>query len=181
MDTNQARDLLGQHWSTFVGAVFDPAVRSVPGGVQQYVWQGLTNYYASRGEPLPKGSFQAVNRLLSLAGQQRAAQLNLAQALDTFSRSKVEQYISPAHISPAIDATLPSAGAFGNQYRLIYQNHYILNGQEVTQIETHDLGYDLPQSLTQLTATTEMAAAMQAQDYEYEWAGVATPLGIQSY
>lgn len=181
MDLNQARTLLGGQWPSIVGAVYDPVVRSTPGGVQQYVWASLRQSYLSRGEPLPVGSFAAVNRLLSLAGQQRAASLNLAAALSTFNTEGLNQTIGATHIAPSIDALGTGSQALGAQYRVIYETTHIINGEAVLTTLTHDVGRDLPQSLSQLQEQIEMAAQLEAADYGYEWGGIATPLSIQSY
>ena len=181
MDTNEARSLLGGQWPAIVGAVYDPVTRSTPGGVQQYVWASLRQEYLSKGEPLPAGSFAAVNRLLSLAGQQRAAALSLASALTSFNVSGLNQSIGATHIAPSIDALGPGSQALGAQYRITYRTSHIVNGEAVDAILTHDVGRDLPQSLAQLQQQIEMAAQIQASDYGYEWGGIATPLDIQSY
>lgn len=177
----QAREALGQHWPSIVGAVYDPVVRATPGGVQQYVWQTLSNYYISRREPFPQGSFGAVNALLSLAGQQRAAGLRLAQALDTFSRTRIDQAITSAHIAPAIDSTARPQTAFAPQFRAIYRSEQIIDGERQVSYLTHDFGYDLPQSASSLVAEIESAAQLQAADYGYEWGGSAVAVSLQSY
>lgn len=177
----QARDLLGLHWSAFVAAVYDPQVRATPGGVQQYVWQSLNNYYLSRGEAIPRGSFQAVNALLSLAGQQRNAGLNLSQSLARLERTGIDQAITAAHIAPAIDSTARPQTRFAPQFRAIYQTAQIIDGERQISTLTHDFSYDLPQSLSGLQAEIEAAAQLQAADYGYEWGGEAVAVNLQSY
>lgn len=181
MDTPEAVRLLGQHWAPFVAAVFDPEVRAQPGGVQQYVWASLNNYYASRGESLPKGSFQAVNRLLSLAGQQRAAQLSLSRTLAAVEQSGVDRMLAAQQIAPSVNARPLSQLALGPEYRVTYVSSHIVDGVPQRVTLTHDLGRDLPQSASQLRQVVEQAAQLQAADYDFEWGGIATPIAIQSY
>jgi hypothetical protein len=181
MDLAQARTTLGQHWPSVVAAVFDPQVRATPGGVQQYVWASLGNYYISRGENLPAGSFAAVNRLLSLAGQQRQAQATLSQAMLALERTGIDPMLTSAHIAPSIDSRGPGEQALGPQYRATYLSQELVDGVPHLEYRTHDLGYALPQSLTELQNRVEMAAQIEAADYGYEWGGVATPIAIQSY
>lgn len=181
MDLNEARTLLGRQWPAIVAAVNDPVVRATPGGVQQYVWASMSRDYLSRGEAFPAGSLAAVNRLLSLAGQQRAASLALAGAITTSARSGLDQQISATHIAPSIDSLGPGSQALGTQYRVIYETQHIVNGEAVQAILTHDLGFQLPQSLSSLQSTIEQAAQVEAADYGYEWGGIATSLSIQSY
>lgn len=181
MDLAQARSLLGQHWSSFVGAVFDPTVRNTPGGVQMYVWQSLNNYYLSRGQPLPQNSFTAVNRLLGLAGQQRAASLNLAQALSALERTGIDAGITSAHIAPAIDARDTSRLPLGPGYRVVYLSREIVGGVAQLVYRTHDMGRNLAQTLDRLREIVNLSAQLNAADYENEWDGLAVPVSIQSY
>ena len=177
----QARQTLGASWPSIVAAVYDPVVRSTPGGVQQYVWAAVTRDFVSQGLPLPRGAFQAVNALLSLAGQQRAAGLNLARSLATFNTTGIDQGITSAHIAPAIDSTARPQTAFAPQFRAIYRTQQIIDGERQTSYLTHDFGFDLPQSASALQAEIEAAAQLQAADYGYEWGGEATAVSIQSY
>jgi hypothetical protein len=181
MTLAQAREILGGAWSAAVAAVYDPTVRATPGGVQQYVWQSIRNDYLSRGEPLPAGAFQAVNALLSLAGQQRQASLNLSTALGRLERTGIDSGIGSEHIAPAIDSTARPQSSFAPQYRAIYRTEQIIDGERTTSILTHDFGFDLPQSASELQAQIEDAAQIQAADYGFEWGGEAVALSIQSY
>ena len=181
MDLGAARDLLGQHWSAFVGAVFDPTVRATPGGVQMYVWQSLNSFYLSQGETLPKGSFAAVNTLLNVAGQQYRASATLDQALASFQRTGRDQAITSGLIAPSIDSAALGTQPLGPQYRLTYQSLVMAEGEPVYLNLTHDAGYDLPQSLSGLQSLIDEAAQVAAADYGFEWGGVATPTAILAY
>jgi hypothetical protein len=181
VDLKQARTLLGGQWPAIVGAVYDPVVRSTPGGVQQYVWASLRQEYLSKGEPLPVGSFAAINRLLSLAGQQRAAGLALSSALAQSERTGLGVAISSVHIAPSINAAEIQNQPLGPQYKVVYETQHIIEGEAQLTLQTHDLGYELPQSLADLQEQVEIAAQIEAADYGYEWGGVATPISIQSY
>lgn len=172
---------LSGYFGIFQAAVGDPAVRAQPGGIQQYVWQGLTNEFASRGESLPQGAFQHVNQLLSLAGQQRRAAQALAESFTVREQSGFEQALSANHLAPAIDTRALNEQVLGPQARVIYRASLLVEGEPVLQYYTHDFGYDLPQSLGNLQAQVEMAAQLVAADYEYEWGGEATPVSLQTY
>ena len=169
------------HAGLFQSAVNDPEVRSQPGGVQMYVWQGLKNDFLSRGEPLPAGSFAAVNSMLAWAGQQRQASASLAATLATAERTGFDQAILGAHIAPSLDTRSAGEMAAGAQHRVIYLTQELVEGEPVLSYRTHDFGYDLPQSVSALNDAAEAAAQISAADYGYEWAGVATPVSIQSY
>src|SRR6185437_15865248 len=116
----------------------DPVVRSQPGGVQSYVWQDLRNYYLSRGEPLPKGAFQAVNQLLTLAGQQRREETGQTRG------------ITSSMIAPHLDSRPLGATPEGPQHRVVYLTAHIVEGQTVLSHQTHDFGFALPQNLDTL-------------------------------
>lgn len=169
------------HFGLFQSAVNDPVVRSQPGGVQMYVWQGLRNDFLSRGEPLPPGSFQAVNSLLALAGQVRQASANLSASLATAERTGFDQAVLGSHVAPSLDTRSLGEMAAGPQHRLIYMTQELVEGEPVLSFRTHDFGYDLPQSISALNDAAEAAAQISASDYGYEWAGVATPVSILSY
>ena len=181
MELSEARSLLGQHWSSFVGAVFDPTVRATPGGVQMYVWQSLSNFYLSRGEALPPNSFAAVNRLLSVAGQQYRANASLGAALLSLERTGLDLTLSADHIAPSINAGRPQDQPLGPQYRATYASLWLVDGEPMLQYRTHDFGYDLPQSVSALKDIIDAAAPVDASDYEAEFGGAATPISIQSY
>lgn len=181
MELNDARNLLGQHWSAFVGAVFDPEVRAQPGGVQSYVWASLNTFYLSRGETPPPGSFQAVNALLSLAGEQYRAQATLGQALSSFGRTGTDRAIDANMISRAVDAAPLGSQPLGPQYRITYEAMAMVEGQPVFLTLTHDAGYDLPQSLSGLQDLVDAAAPVALSDYDFEFGGVATPAAILAY
>lgn len=181
MDLASARDLLGQHWSAFVAAVYDPTVRAQPGGIQSYVWQSLNNFYLSRGESLPSGSFQAVNSLLSLAAGQRQAGLNLADALHSMEGTGIDQAITGNLIAPSIDSRPLDQQPLGAQHRLIFQAGFIVDGQPIFGNYTLDLGYDLPATLGGLNQAALDAATSQGLDYGWEFDGSAVPVSILSY
>lgn len=170
-----------QRFGTFQAAVNDPVVRATPGGVQQYVWQDLKNYYLSRGEPLPPGAFGAVNQLLSLAGQQRQAAANLSKAINTVETTGLDQGVLSPMIAPHLDTRNIQDMALGPQHRVVYQTTELVEGEPVLSYRTHDFGYDLPQSISALTDVTESAAQVSAADYGYEWGGKAIPVAIHSY
>lgn len=170
-----------QQFGYFQAAVNDPEVRARPGGVQQYVWQAVTNEFAARGEPLPQGSFQAVNQLLSLAGQQRRASMALAQGLGLAERSGLDQAVTGEMISSHLDARPLGEQGLGRGYRAVYLSKEIVDGEEVLSYRTHDFGPDLPQSVSGLQATIDEAAQLEASDYGYEWGGMATPVSILAY
>jgi hypothetical protein len=181
MDLGEARATLGGQWSAFVGAVYDPEIRAQAGGVQQYVWAAVRDYYLSRSEPLPARSFEAVNALLSLAGEQRQAGLNLSRSLATFERTGIDQSIDSGHIAPSIDSRPLNAQLGGAQHRAIYLSQELVDGEPVLSYRTHDFGFNLPQSVSALNDAIESAAQVEAADYGYEWGGVATPIAIHSY
>jgi len=168
-------------FGTFQAAVNDPEVRRQPGGIQQYVWQDLRNYYLSRGEPLPTGAFQAVNQLLVLAGQQRRAQTELSRAYRLQEETGLPQGIHAGMIAPHLDTRAPGAQTGGAQHRVVYLTSHVVEGQLVLSHQTHDFGFALPQSLTTLNELVESAAQVEAADYGYEWGGIAEPLAIVSY
>ena len=168
-------------FGTFQAAVNDPAVRSVPGGVQQYVWQDLRNYYLSRGEPLPPGAFAAVNQLLSLAGQQRRATLELTKAIQTSQRTGRPLGLTSTMVAPHLDTRGLDAMPEGAQHRVVYLTSHVIDGIPYQSYQTHDFGYALPQNLGTLGEVIEAAAQVEAADYEYEWGGIAEPVAILSY
>lgn len=168
-------------FGTFQAAVNDPEVRRQPGGVQQYVWQDLRNYYLSRGEPLPAGAFQAVNQLLGLAGEQRRAQLELSRAYRLREETGRPVAIHAGMIASHLDTRSLSDMPEGAQHRVVYLTSNIIDGQQVLSHQTHDFGFALPQSLDTLNELIESAAQVEAADYGYEWGGIAEPLAIISY
>jgi hypothetical protein len=168
-------------FGTFQAAVNDPVVRATPGGVQQYVWQDLRNHYLSRGEPLPAGSFAAVNQLLSLAGQQRRAQLELSRAYRLREETGQPVSLHAGMIAPHLDARGLAQRPEGAQHRVVYLTSNIVNGEPILSHQTHDFGYALPQSLDVLNELVESAAQVEAADYGYEWGGIAEPVAILSY
>jgi hypothetical protein len=165
----------------FQTALNDPQVRSQPGGVQMYVWQGLQNDYLSRGEALPAGAFQAVNQMLSLAGQHRRAASLLSSALAGSEQTGFDRSILAEMSAPSLDSRAINDMPLGPQFRAVYLTQDIVEGEPVLSYKTHDLGYNLPQSVSALTATVEEAAQITAADYGFEWGGVATPVAIHSY
>lgn len=172
---------LSGYFGVFQAAVNDPAVRAQPGGIQQYVWQALTNEYASRGETLPQGSFQAVNQLLSLAGQQRRAGEELSAALRREEAGPFAVAIDANMAAPHLDTRALNEQVLGPQHRVVYITQDLVEGEPVLSYKTHDFGYNLPQSIADLQAQVEDAAQITAADYGFEWGGVATPVGIYSY
>jgi hypothetical protein len=165
----------------FQAAVNDPALRAIPGGVVQYVWQDIQQHYAARGESLPAGSFQAVNQLLSLAGQQRRAQLALSRSALAAEETGRPQAITAAHIAPHLDTRALNAMPGGAQHRVVYLTQEIVEGQPVLSYRTHDFGFALPQTLATMNELISSAAQIAAADYGYEWSGVAEPVAIYSY
>jgi hypothetical protein len=166
---------------TFQRAVSDPVLRAQPGGIQAYVWADLRNEYLSRGEPLPAGAFQAVNQLLGWAGQQRRASLNLAEAMSLSERSGLEQAITADMTAPHLDTRALNEMITGPQHRVVYLTQELVEGEPVLSYRTHDLGFDLPQSLSGLQDQVDESAQISAADYGFEWGGVATPVAILSY
>lgn len=181
MDLGQARGLLGQHWTAFVGAVYDPTVRATPGGIQSYVWQSIQNDYISRGESLPAGSFQAVNTLLRAAGEQYRAASNLSSALSSLEVNNQDVALTSAHWSNAVDARPLDQQPLGPQFRVTYMTQNIIDGEAVMAHQTWVAGYSLPESVSGLQSAIETAAQLEAADYGNEWGGVAVPVGIQAY
>lgn len=181
MPSPYAGNPFSYHFGLFQTALNDPEIRRAPGGVQQYVWQGLRNEYLARGEPLPPGAFQAVNQLFSLAGQQRRAQANLARSLATQARTGLAQGVAAEHVTPHLDTRAPNEMTEGARYRVVYRTVTLVDGQPVTHYETHDFGYALPRSLDDLGDSVEEAAQLRASDYGYEWGGETTPVALYSY
>ena len=168
-------------WSAFTGAVNDPTVRATPGGVQMYVWQSIQNDYIARGASLPPNAFQAVNQLLSLAGEQRAKALALQRSDTLYQRTGLDQaVVAQNHIAPAIDSSLLGSTA-GAQYRITYEAAALIDGQNVLLTLTHDAGFNLPQSMSALNFVIQDAANVRLADYGYEFTGEASVLSIQSY
>lgn len=149
--------------------------------VQSYVWNDIRQYYAERGEPLPPGAFQAVNQLLSLAGQQKRAQVNLAAGLSRQEQGPFNVGITQEMTAPHLDTRALNEMPLGPQHRVVYITQDLVEGEPVLTYKTHDYGYNLPQSIAQLNADVEDAAQITAADYGFEWGGVATPVGIYSY
>ena len=178
MDIAAARGIFGRLWGSFQAAVNDPEVRAVPGGVQMYVWQSIRNDYLSRGESIPAGSFQAVNALLSLAGQQRAANERLQRALDTYQRTGLDQAILGDHMNADIDSRAPNAMPLGPSLRIRFEAGMIVDGQTIFSSFTWDPGLNPPQSASELLAGIEDAANTAAADYEMEYGGSAAILSI---
>jgi hypothetical protein len=183
VDLQQSRRLLGQHWGAFVAAANDPVVRSQPGGMQQYVWQTLSNDYLSRGEAFPPGSFLAVNTLLSLAVQQRRASERLGEGLNAFGRTGIDQSLDAGMIAPGVDSSPLGSQPLGPQYRLSIEGIFEdpLAGDVAINL-SYDLGYNLPQSMSGLQDAADAAAQLLAEDsVDLPWSGVAVPVAIQSY
>lgn len=169
------------YFGVFQTAVNDPAVRAQPGGVQSYVWQSLTQEYEARGVAMPAGGFQAVNQLLSLAGQQRQAGLNLAAGQSILAQTSLDQAVTANMIAPHLDTRALNEQVLGPQHRMVYLTQELVEGEPVLSYRTHDFGYDLPQSISALNDLAESAAQISAADYGYEWGGLATPVAIYSY
>lgn len=172
------RSLFGHLWGSFQTAVNDPLVRDQPGGVQQYVWQSVRNDYLSRGEPLPPGSFQGVNALLSLAGQQRRAAAQLGKAIDAYQLTGRETALTSEHMSPDIDTRPLSAQLTGPRLRIRFGAQMTLQGELIVQNFTWDPGLNVPQTVGGLLEGLDEAAAAAAEDYGFEWTGNATVLSV---
>lgn len=172
---------LGGAWGAMRAAVGDPVVRAQPGGIQQYVWQSISNDFLSRGEAIPPGAFQAVNRGISLAAQQYRSEQNLSRALAGFARTGIDQSISAQdHIAPSIDARPLDQLPLGPTYRVTYLTSTLVGGEPLLHYETWVSAYP-PESLSGLADAVTEAAQFQAADYNFEWLGVATPVSIQAY
>jgi hypothetical protein len=165
----------------FQAAVNDPAIRAVPGGVQQYVWADLRQEYERRGLPLPSGAFQAVNQMLSWAGSQRQASARLAAGMVLAERSGLDQAIGAEMTAPHLDTRALNEMVTGPQHRVVYLTQELVEGEPVLSYRTHDFGFDLPQSLSGLQDQVDESAQISAADYGFEWGGVATPVAILSY
>ena len=172
--------LAGQ-FGYFQAAVNDPELRNRPGGVTQYAWAAVTQDFAARGEPLPAGAFQAVNQLLSLAGQQRRAQQELSAGLSRQEEGPFNQAILSNMAAPHLDTRALNEMVLGPQHRVVYITQDLVEGEPILSYKTHDFGYNLPQSIADLQAQVEDAAQITAADYGFGWGGVATPVGIYSY
>lgn len=168
-------------FGTFQTAVNDPRIRAIPGGVQQYVWADLREEYTARGLALPPGAFQHVNQLLSLAGQQRRAQGELSAGLRRQEEGPFNVTVTAQMTAPHLDTRALNEMPLGPQHRVVYLTQDLVEGEPVLSYKTHDFGYDLPQSIADLSAQVEDAAQITAADYGFEWGGVATPVGIYSY
>lgn len=177
-----ASNPLSHLWGSFQAAVNDPVVRSQPGGVQSYVWASVRQDFLSRGDPLPAGSFAAVNELLSLAGQQRRARNELQSASNEVFRSGRDQtLIEGSHTALDIDARFPH-GDSRERWRVGFEYSVLVDGQEVMLRGLWDVGpQEKPQSFSDLQAQIEEAAQVQAADYEYEYAGAAALTQITTY
>lgn len=174
MSSNPPRaNPLSHLWGSFQRAVNDPQVRATPGGVQQYVWQSVRNDFLSRGENLPPGSFQAVNQLLGLAGQQRRAVQNLNRAISDYQRTGLDQAITAQHLAADIDSRSLDARLGGDRYRIRFQAPMTIEGELVNVPLTWDPGLELPQTVSGLLAGLDDAAMAAAQDYDYEYQGEA--------
>src|SRR5881397_2655299 len=148
-------------FGTFQAAVNDPTVRRTPGGVQQYVWQDLRNYYLARGEPLPRGSFAAVNQLLSLAGQQRRAQLELSKGYRIREETGRNPSIHAGMIAPHLDTRALNEMPEGARHRVVYLTSNVVEGEAILGHQTHDFGYALPQTLNSLNELVSSAAQIE--------------------
>lgn len=165
----------------FQAAVNDPSLRAVPGGVTQYAWEAIKQDYLARGEALPPNSFQAVNQLMSLAGQQRRAGEVLSAGLRRAEEYGFDQSVTQAMTAPHLDTRALNEMTLGPQHRVVYLTQDLVEGEPVLSYKTHDFGYNLPQSISQLNRDVEDAAQITAADYGFEWGGVATPVAIYSY
>lgn len=170
----------GRFGDTFQAAINDPEVRGIPGGLQQYIWSNIREDFP-RGSQLPPGAFQAVNQLLSLAGQQRQAELALARAVSFVQQTGIDQSVDVSFTAPHLDTRALNEMVLGPQHRVVYLTEDLVNGEPVLSYKTHDFGYNLPQSISALQDVTEEAAQLTAADYGYEWNGTATPVAIYSY
>lgn len=165
----------------FFAARQDPEVRSTPGGPQMYVWQGITNSYAAQGLPLPPGSFQAVNEMWRWSSEIIHADSNLLLAQGRFQLTGRDQAVDAAMIGQSLDARPFDQRPEGSQFRVVYRTEYTVDGETFTDTFQHDFGYQLPETLGDLQAQVDAAAALQVSDYGYEWGGVAVPISIRAY
>src|SRR5260370_234560 len=147
MELSEARALLGQHWSAFVGAVFDPTVRPTPGGAQMYVWQSLNTFYLSRGEPLPTGPFLPVNPLLSVPSTHARHAATHGPARPTSQPPGPAPARGADHLSPSANARRPQEHPRGRQSRATRASLWPVDGEPMTMSRSHEFGYDLPQSM----------------------------------
>lgn len=172
------RSLFGHLWGSFQAAVNDPEVRAQPGGVQSYVWQSIRNDYLSKGEPLPAGSFQAVNALLSLAGAQRRASDALDRSIKDFQRTGIDSAITAEHLAPDIDSRGLGDQAGGALYRIRFEAPMAAGEDQFFSRFTWDPGLEVPQTISELLGGLDDAAAAAAEDYDLEYSGDAAILSI---
>ena len=166
---------------TYFTARSDPEVRGTPGGVQQYIWQAITNDFVSAGLPLPPGAFQANNDMLRWSTTVINADAALSKSLLGWQDTGRDVGIESSHIAESIDARPLDQRPEGAQYRVIYKTVYSVEGQTFTDTFQHDFGYALPETVGGLYDAIEEAAALQVSDYGYEWEGAAVPISIRAY
>src|SRR5205823_4224852 len=136
--------------------------------------------FLSKREPLPPGSFQAVNSLLSLAGQQRRATDELDRAIATYRRTGLDQALTGAQIAPDIDSRSLDARLGGAMYRIRYEAAVQVEGDIVMTRFTWDPGLELPQTVSGLLDSLDAEAATAAEDYGWTYDGDAAVLSITS-
>jgi hypothetical protein len=176
--TSASQNPLSHLWGSFQAAVNDPDVRAQPGGVQQYVWASVRSDFLSRGENLPPNSFAAVNELLSLAGQQRAANTRLQAAINSYQKTGLDAAIMAEHTAPDIDSRALNEQLLGPAFRIRYEAPFMADGGEIFLPLTWDPGIQIPQSISELMSGLDEAAFTEAGDYGYEYSGGATVVGI---
>ena len=168
-------------WGSFQAAVNDPDLRAQPGGVAQYVWASVRNDYLSRGESLPAGSFQAVNELLSLAGQQRRAAQELQRAIDTYQRTGLDQAITASHWAEDINARPLNMRGIGTAGIIRFTADYTAQGVTLPMRISHRTPTFWPQSVSELLDLLDQAAAAHADDYDTEFDGNITDISITGW
>lgn len=168
-------------WGSFQAAVNDPELRGRPGGIQQYVWASVRNDYLGRGEAIPAGAFQAVNQLLSLAGQQRRASNELAQSIDLWQRAGLDQALTSSHWSWDVNARDLNQQPLGPNGIVRFTAVYEVEGESVLMRLSDRFGAAWPQSVGDLIDRINESAAAYADEYDVEFAGITTDYTVTGW
>lgn len=179
MAINAGNNPFAHLWGSYQAAVSDPVLRAQPGGIQQFVWASIRNDFLSKGEVIPAGAFAANNALLSLAGQQRAANLKLQDAITKYRATGIDSALIAAnHTAADIDSRPAHQQPNGPEWRIRFQYGTIVEGEQFTERGTYNPGLGKPQSISQLLGQIDDAAAAISENYGFEYAGGAEILGI---
>lgn len=165
-------------WGIANRAVRDPELRARPGGVVQNVWEAYKQTYLDRGEVPPPLGIRDVNPLISTASAQYRAETQLANSINTYNRTGLDQAIGANHIAADIDRRAGAGDVSPAFYRVRYSSLINVDGETMTRFRTWSPQMNLPNSVSGLLSALDEAARADAEDYDEEHAGLGGLISI---